>query len=47
MLSIHGTAMQITLCELNRAAFGYPLNPGSWSRPVAKGYRDFLTGLGR
>jgi GrpB-like predicted nucleotidyltransferase (UPF0157 family) len=47
MLSIHGTAMQRTLRELSRAASGCPSIPGSWSRPVAKNYRDFATELDR
>jgi hypothetical protein len=47
MLSIHGTAMQSTLRELHRAALGCPSITGSWSRPVAKNYRDFGTKLDR
>jgi hypothetical protein len=47
MLSINGTAMQITLREFNRAAPGCPSITGSWSRPVAKNHRDFGTKLDR
>jgi hypothetical protein len=47
MLSIHGTAMQITLRDFNHAAPGCPSNPGNWPRPVAKYYRDFRAKLDR
>jgi hypothetical protein len=47
MLSINGTAMQETQRESHRAACGCPSIAGSWSRPVAKNYRDFATELDR
>ena len=51
MLSIHGTAIQSTLRDLNRAAVGCPSITGNWSRPVAKNHRepqlDFVTELDR
>jgi len=43
MLSIHGTAMQ--RLSANRAASGCPSITGSWLRPVANKYRDFVTEL--
>lgn len=45
MLVINGTAMQ--RLRAHRAASGYPLILGSWSRPVAESYRDFETELDR
>jgi len=45
MFSINGTAMQ--RLRAHRAASGCPLILGSWSRPVAKNYRDFGTELDR
>jgi hypothetical protein len=47
MFSINGTAMHSTQRESLRAALGCPLLTGSWSRPVAKNYRDFATELDR
>jgi hypothetical protein len=48
MLSnINGTAMHITLRDLNRAAVGCPSMTGSWSRPVAINQRHFGTELDR
>jgi hypothetical protein len=47
MLSIHGTAKQDTVRELNRAAFGCPAIMGSRSLPVAKELRDLATELDR
>jgi hypothetical protein len=45
MLSINGTAMQ--RLSAIRAESGCPSITGSWSRPVAKHYRDFMTELDR
>jgi hypothetical protein len=47
MLSINGTAMQLTQREFHRVAAGCLLITGSWSQPVAKNYRDFGTELDR
>jgi hypothetical protein len=47
MLSINGTAMQHTQREFHRAARGCPTITGSWSRPVAKDFRNLATGLDR
>jgi len=45
MLSIHGTAMQ--RLSAHRAVSGCPSIAGSWLRPVAENYRDFVTELDR
>jgi hypothetical protein len=47
MLSINGIAMQSTQREFHRAARGCPTTTGSWSRPVARNYRDLETELDR
>jgi hypothetical protein len=47
MLSINGTAMQHTQREFHRAARGCPTITGSWSRPVAKDFRNLATELDR
>jgi hypothetical protein len=43
MLSIHGTAMK--RLNAHHAASGCPSIMGSWLRPVAGNYRDFVTKL--